>query len=325
MNFFKTIDELAAVIPIYRTAKLEDLSTDIFATEEAHLVKILGRRYYDTLLGTYNSGEPTEDESNLILLIQRMVGSMMAPLSIPKLNAQVKNTGVSQNHGENFKPAFQWSVEDLKRTHWTVGYACMEALYDFLERKKDDFTTWADGEGYSEIYSLMVWNTYKFQKYVDIKTSRRVYIALKPHLLDAQDAVAKTIGSDLLKECLADIPDMADTEYALIIPMIQKTMCHLAMANGLNSLAITIDHNGVSVYDNSATSLELNNQKNASDTRIQASVTFHQKKAEEAMEELRLFLIENIDDYPEFSGSSAYNENYNRGSLNDTDRSVVSL
>jgi hypothetical protein len=245
MNFFKTIDELAAVIPIYKTAKLEEISTDIFATEETHLVKILGRSFYQSLLQTYNNGTPSADQNILIKLIQRMVGSMMAPLTIPKLNAQVKNTGISQNHGENFKPAFQWSVEDLKRTHWTVGYACMEALYDYLEREKSKFSEWEDGEGYSEIYSLMVWNTYKFQKYVDIKTSRRVYIALKPHLLDAQEAVSKTIGNDLLKECLADIPAMTDADFGKIIPMIQKTMCHLAMANGLNSLAITIDHNGV--------------------------------------------------------------------------------
>jgi hypothetical protein len=325
MNFFKTIDDLAAAIPIYKTVKLEDVTTDVFVTEETHLVPILGRRFYDQLLDTYHEGTPSDAEADLIILIQRMVASMMAPLTIPKINAQVKNTGISQNHGENSKPAFQWSVEDLKRTHWTVGYACMEALYDYLERFKGDFAEWVADDGYSEIYSLLVWNTYKFQKFVDIKTSRRVFIALKPHLLEAQETVGKTIGKELLAACLADVPDLEDAEILNLMPYIQKAMCHLAMRAGLNSMALIVDHNGVSVYDNSATSLELNNVKNASDARMQAVVNFHQQNADKALEDLRAFLIENIEDYPLFEESSAYDADYTRGSINDTDRTVFSL
>lgn len=325
MSFFKTIDELAEIMPIFKTAKLSDLSTDIFATEEEFLVPILGREFYEQLDELYNDGEPTEVESELIKLVQRVVGSMAAPLLIPKLNVQVKNTGVSQNHGENSKPAFQWSIEDLKRTHWAVGYKCIEALYDFLERKQESFTEWVDGEGFSEAYSLLVWSASIFQKYVDIKKSRRVYMALKPHLLDAQLEVKNTTGAELLEAVLEDIPDLGTQELADLIPYLQRAICHRGMASALGSLALTIDGNGVSVYDNSATSLELNNLKNASDVRISAKKDFHNKVADEAIEGLRKFLVANKENYPLYTASSAYQENYSPNSINDTDRAVFNL
>jgi hypothetical protein len=308
--FFKTIDDLSDVVQVFRTMDLDAVKTDVWTAQEELVPMVLGRTLMDELLEKYAEDELNEKETEMVKLVQMMVGNYCAPAFMPKSNIQVKDSGISQRHDENNKPAFQWAIDDASVAYYRTAFRIMDSLFDFLERELEHFESWKESEAFSFFYGNLVFKTDVFQLFVDIRRNRRVFNALKPMMNDAQDALVKTVGPEIVEAFVEGLPDVGEDDRKKAMRKMQQFICHKAMQQGLDGLAITIDDKGVTVYENVDSRVQINNRKNIDSVQLERRIAYHRDKSAEVLADVQKLMKANIGEFPEYEQSASYQEDY---------------
>lgn len=313
--FIKTEAEFKNYLPIYNSAKIDNIKAYI---EEAAIkwVKPLLGDYYTTLLDGYDEATyavGTDEEGELLSRLQRAVANLTYYLAIPALNVQMKGSGgFTIDQSGTSVPASQWRVDDLRRQVFESGMDALDDMLEYLEAQKAHFTVWAADDIYSELNKHFITTAKEFNKHVYIKSSRATFVAMEPVMKQVEEFdVRPLLGDDYYDALKAKV--LADTtteEDDRIITWLLPGIAQLTLAKGLDQLSLDISQAGVLINTRSAIQ---DNARESSQAKLEQMLGI-KRRAEEAgntwLKKVKTYLDANASAsaYATYFGSDAYTE-----------------
>ena len=302
MALFKTIDELVLFVPVMKSFDFDLVQPDIERAEEKWIIPIMGQAMYDELYEAYNTSTLTADETLLLKAARKPLAQLAFYLYAPKGNVNVGSSGIQQTHTENSKPAFQWASDQMLQSYFDGGYEGLDALQAFLDAHKDDFTTWATSDEYSESKELFVNTPKEFNKHFSINNSRRTFMAMRHILKRHNDLTIKDLlGADLWDEIKEQVIDEdVDAENETLLTYIRPALVHLTVMDALTELSVKFDEFGITIAVPSTSSTTQNLQARQPAATGMLNDLHRKEKlyAEKQLVDLRAYLEANVATYP---------------------------
>lgn len=288
------------------------------ATKE-HLIPAIGQELYDDIADLYHtSEEDVKDEKKEFLQSCKEVVALFAMLHLgPELNISFSNMGAVEKGSSQgpVMPVAQWRYKEFKYEHAKRADRSLDRLISLLEGYvKEDitfFNVWKDSVAYLDVRTSFFESAVQFDQYVKINKSRRMFAAIKPGILWAEEDVLKLICQDqydALKDAVQD-GDATNAEDALL-DKIRRYVSARAIEKEISSLSVTIDAHGVSMssYSDGVESKSHPGVIARGAEMVGAFVRKMQQNAEDYFRELVLFIHKNIDEYPLIKNSDCYTE-----------------
>lgn len=312
-------------LPISVGFTFSKLQPDIRRAELKYLKPILGKDLYSILEGNYTLGTLTQDETELIGYVHPAVAHLSMGLYAPKGNVFVNDNGIQAMHGAEYKPAFQWQLDEFEESMCENGYDALDELIEYLEEVADyDFPDWLLSEGCTLVRRNFVNTAHHFTAYVPkVRGSRYLFLQLRP-IMDRVELEMKRsiLGKELYEALKMEIrDDDVSEENAEILEYLEPAVCHLSWAAALYELGLKIDKEGVHMINNAFSGTTKGKQPANVDT-IRVVKDHHEGIGHGKLEELRVFLNENHESYPLFPYSE---EAGNAGFENDCESGIVGL
>jgi hypothetical protein len=312
MALFKDIVGIKNYVNIPEEMDLDRLIPLMEPSAKKHLKPVLGNDLLVTLDDYYNDDEALTNAAydSLIQMVQTALANFIFVDGIHLLDVVITSTGIGVVHNQNVAPASKERVAALKQSMEELAYDAIEELYAFLEDNSEDYALWTSSDAYSKHYDLFIHSALQFDNYVNIRKKRRKYLDMVPAMKRVEIfEIIPNISQDLATTIKDEIKDGTISENNLkALDLICGAIANLTMAE-----TIHVDVSNVPAYTQQA--MISNADKEKEDFK-RAGVKY--------LAELRRFLDENADDYPDYKASDIYDEdleNYEKFE-NDTDDSI---
>ncbi len=264
-------------------------------------------------LETAYAGTPTPAEQLLIDYVQPALAHLTLWVYQPKGNVIQTNEGVMAQHGSEMKPAFQWQNREYRRSLLTIGWQALDELIAHLEEvAATDFPDWLTSEGCTLVRELFIPTAAIFSDYVaKLSNSRYQYEQLRPTIRRIEKKLLpRLLSQDLYDELKTqDKADTLTTANEKLMDGIRGCVAHLAWAEALQELTVTVDEEGGGLLVlNTSFAGTVDGQTTATDSVLAAMVTKHQEESRSYQADLRDVLYGAPDDYPLWKASGLYVE-----------------
>jgi hypothetical protein len=302
-----TIDEVRQFATVSANMDIDNLAPHLDLIEEREIIPALGAAQFATITGTGLSGVLAQLQK---LARRALVNLALYEGALGDFKVVMGDGGLRQEHSSNLKPAFERDTRDYIQDKFLKGYQALDAMLVFLEENENEsaLAPWKSSSAYTKYKELFLPSAADFKKYYSLVQSRYLFIQLRPDLEAAQEGeIADTLLPTLyntLKSTWADGTISADNRK--LIPLIQRAMAHLTIANGLNKLAVKVDQRGITVYQSSSTDT-VEQAIAAEQSKTQSLITRAQEEAALSLKRLTQFLQANIADYADYANDPAYN------------------
>lgn len=215
-TFFKTIEELTAIIPINAQNDIAEFSEQFKTVQTKELIPIFGKSFIQLMLTAYNDVTPPTDPDVLevINLFQKVTG----PIAVANLT-YFKNvdmsTFMSERTDGDFTAAKQWRVDDLRDYLYNSGFDAIDQILEAIESSASTvFTPFKASEYYTQIKGSLIDSVQTFNTWHNINQSRRVFMLLRPNI--------RFIEQFQIKSQFAPIySDLGTNEYSEIKTLLQ--------------------------------------------------------------------------------------------------------
>ena len=174
-----------------------------------------------------------------------------------------------------------------------------------LEAHKDDFPGFSPQDP-----DLFIKSAADFSQFVDIRSSRRVFLALKPILASIEKKYIKPTVSTAyflnLKAAVKASSPLSEADQT-VLDLIQPALAHLTIARALQDISIDILDWGI--FANAASTFtNLSTKQTSNKDRISAMIEANQKDGEAELKELQeyLDLHATVELYPDYFNSDRY-------------------
>lgn len=235
MAIVKTVDKLREHIPLNEHFSFDVILGYVDEVEHKYIENLIGEALYTTF-----NAEPTETIPKKVWKLFEKASANLAVLRyIPVGNVQISDMGIAAPQNQNAKPAEWWQIRDLQRSFLTTGTESIDAALRIMEKNKNLFPDWTTSENYTEFNELFVTRTDIFQRYCNINDSRRTFLALRPLLLEVQQAFFNWLDENTKQE----IKSAGNTYQKAALAYCQGAQANFAIAkaatNGLFDMAPT--------------------------------------------------------------------------------------
>lgn len=308
-----SIQDFRKFIPIDANTNLSSIQPHIEDAERRYIVPLLGQDLYDELTDALSNPPPDEDFAVLLPFSQRPLAYYAQMLAIPHLAATFGDLGIRQHRGEDSDVAPRWLQEKLQFNALRHGDIYADELLAFLEAKAGDdkYASWYNSDANTKNSGFIVYSTQVASRHIDIGESRRIFLRIRPNIREIeQRIIPKLIGpaqyADLVSKLKAGtIAD--ESPEAKLIALLEPIICKRALYLRLPFLRFTLGDQGIFLYSPGIS--EIQPAQLASDADVKA--LRHQLMDGELgylrdEEELRQYLLSNIDNYPLVKASGVY-------------------
>ena len=311
MPLIKTTEELKENVPINGSFTYDNVLPYVNEVERDFIIPVISRPQYIVLHAAYNAGTATAKQLELLSLLQIAISNFAFMLYIPTGQIQISDSGIHIISNETKKTAFEWQIRGAQRRFLNAGFAAIEPVYEFLEENKAEFPVWVASSAFSFFKESFINTAKDFTLYVDkMNNSRRMFMAVKSSIRRVEEFVIKnTIGIPLYTVLKAQIlVGTISEDNKILLGYIKPAVAHLAFAQSIIDMALTIDEYGISVYNTNAT-LSVDAIGPASSELLNNLLVSNNAAGEGYLDQLRRFLLANAATYPLFplppAGSSA--------------------
>lgn len=292
-------------LPVSMSLSFENVKPDLRRVELRHIKKVLGKPLYDSLSSSYadGGGSPSAQEIAILDYIQPAIANLGFMLYLDKGNVLVDDNGISSIHHEDKKPAFEWQVENLRKSTRKAGFDAIDDLISFLEENANSYATWES----SVSRELFINSAIQFQEYVDIKESRGMLLTMLPIMRriekrEIQGVLCAELYSEIKTQITADSISLMNSK---LMDDIRGATAHMTWSKALKELAVIIDDDGIHLL-NSSFSGTIRALREAETNRLDAIGREHLDIANGYLKSLNDYLQNNADDYPLFKSSSCF-------------------
>ncbi|SDK34965.1 hypothetical protein SAMN05421823_102524 [Catalinimonas alkaloidigena] len=300
---FKTTDELREYLPANVTFQFGDVKPYLRQAENRWLRRALGEKEYANLQEKYEERETTplnDTWQELLALCQLAVANLAFMLYIPFGQVEATSTGFKISVSDTQKTAFEWQIRKLEASFRDTGLAGLEDVLAFLEAHTEIFTDWKASQACTQYREGFVSTTEQLAYLIpNVGTSRRLFLALRPAFRSVeQRCILPVLGKALFQQLKEEMKAGNVSEaHQELIEWIRPVVAHLALAEGLDDLAVTLEDDGITLFDNSASRL-VDSRGPADLQRVGLLRRKREADGYLALQELTQFLLMNGDDYP---------------------------
>lgn len=180
----------------------------------------------------------------LYTLLCRAVAHFAAASYVSLSAVQVTPSGLVQTNTDKQKAARSEDVELLRRSLLRSGYSEVEKALNFLEKNAVNYPVWTASQTYTLASNSLCPNATRFNRYLFINSSRRLFLALMPSLADVERSIiVQSVSPGVYAELLAT-PESAliPAQWVLLHNHVMPALCHLAYAQALPGFALIPDY-----------------------------------------------------------------------------------
>jgi len=325
MPLFKTIAEVAAVVPVMQSFDIELVLPDIERAETRWLIDVVGQAQFDNINTPYQAGTSLNTaQTNLLKKMRVPVAHLAYYLYAPKGNVNVGSSGIQQTHSEgSSKPAFQWAVDEMRKGYLDGGYDALDVLAEFLEANKATYTIWAASSAYAKSKELFVNSTKEFNAEFAINNSRMLFMAMR-HILKRHDnsTIKKVIGENLFDEIKQQIYDDAVSDAnEILLSYIRPALVNLTVMDAIPEIGLKMDEFGITVVSPQRTGSQSQSVSPANSDQLNSLWKKVKQVGEDYLAGLKDYLQANSGTYPLYTAT----ENFTKTYKNNQDSGIAFL
>lgn len=269
-------------------------------------VKQAERQYIKSLIGAdlYNSWESVSPTTGVELLAYKLFEEASANLSmlkyIPQGNVNVSDNGIQNNSNEFTKPAEWWQIRDLQRAYESNGLTAIDEALKLMEDNESDFSEWIGTEGYTVFKELYTSKTQDFQRYFNINSSRRVFLSLRPYILESQEQIFNWLDNGTI----AVITAHSTPEANQALKYMQAAQVNFTVAKAASSGVFLLKSSGMFTRSEEAS---LSNTKidKLSEEELMRLKNDRITAGEEYLKKLKKVITDNPDIFPDYSDGAS--------------------
>ena len=277
--------------------------------DEAELTFIkpsIGCALYQIFLdAVQGSAELVDPSLKAINLLRKPLALYALCLGIDEFAVSVSNQGIQVILNDTHKPAPQYKVQNLKEVWMRRAHTLLDLVLEYLESNVADFPKFSPINP-----DLFIKSAAEFTKHVDIRSSRRVFLAIIPTMRSIESKYVKHTLSkayfDSLKQAVQASSALSKADQT-IMNLIQPALAHLTMARALQEISIDILDWGI--FANAASTFtNLSTKQTSNQDRISVMIEANQKDGEAELKELQEYLDSNAtgDKYSEYFNSDRF-------------------
>lgn len=318
MSLITSISEFREYISLDANTKWDSIKPYVKEAEQMYLVPLLGKAFYDEFHPLYLASVATPtpvplsgDNAALLPYIQRALAYYSQLRAIPHLASTFGELGVRVHRGEDSDAAPRWKEEKLMLNALVSGDTHADNLLEFLEANASvsKYNTWYSSTANTINSGYLVWGTLVASRHIDISGSRRVFMQLRPTLQELERRfIPKLVGSDQYEELVTQLKTgTVSPENAALIIKLEGIVCKRALYMRLPFMQVSISADGVWLYSDTTEIRKRDFLAQREDIKALRHELMDGPLGYVADEdELRQFLLDNIDDYPLIKASTVY-------------------
>lgn len=260
LSTFVTVAHLQAAIRATTSFKLETFLPHLDEAAENFMIPALSEDFFDDVI------DGTVTDAKVIKLTREALINFAAAAYADTGSLNIMSTGIQEIQSDNQKPVRLEVLENFQKSKLTTGHNKLERLLAYLEKKASIFPVWAASEAYTIRTEFPISSVAEFQKYVHIRDSRRVFVALRPAM---QRTLTQYITPTLDKSPV-DLTALSNENKEKLQDLVKPAFAHFSMAFGINEIAVVLGkYDTILMFENTGSS-KMKTYKAASEERLKA-------------------------------------------------------
>lgn len=315
-NLVTKIDQVFAVASVNVSNTLEVWMPYLEEAQEQFILPCIGETLLNDLLAELARSSipdgmempqipPDENKMKLIGKIRKPLVLYALWLGADEFGVSISPQGIQVIESPSHKTAPQYKVQNLKETWIRRANKALDNVLKYIDENAELFPDYHPQDN-----DLFIRNTFEFNREVDIRGSRRVFVELKPIIRSIEKKYFKpTLSEGLfneLKDALTSGDELSE-DHATLLALIRPALAHLTIARALQEISIDILDWGI--FETAQNTFENISTKSASNSdRISIMSTANEKDGEAELKDLQIFLDTNAsaDKYAPYFNSSRY-------------------
>ena len=292
MAYILQESDLKAAVPMFKSIPYAMFDGSLRVAERQFLKPLLGAAEYANQVTA--AGSAAGADLALYNELKYALAHIAVFLAVPDLDVDITTHGIVVSKTETSAPASQKRVENLRLSQLSKAMSGFDELLEWLETNKATYTDWASGSGYTEFKQGFVNTTAQFQAFVDINSSRYLFMRLRPFRTKIERTELKRVLGELLyAEIQAEIVNgTVGADNTALLPLIREAVSTRSMTQAIVGLNMQVSEQGylVSGIQESST---MNMKKHGPPDQLDGMVKQWNQDAEHAFGELREYLNAN--------------------------------
>jgi hypothetical protein len=312
IRLINNLSQVLSAASINVSNTIENWYPYIEEAQETFIRPVLGDPLYRQLQETADPTTREPEKQPLDPRLVELLDLVRKPLSLYALwlgadefGVSVSSQGIQVIETQTHKTAPQYRVQNLKENWIRRANTSLDLVLKFLDEHREDYPSYICQDA-----DLLIRNTLEFNSEVDIRESRRVFVALKPVIRSVERKYIRPALSaelfDELKTVLKSNAELTNDQKALM-ELIRPALAHLTMARAL--LEISIDILDWGIFDTAGnTFTNVSSKQSSNKDRIALMAEANQRDGEAEMKALQQYLDETASEtvYPLYFHSSRY-------------------
>ena len=302
---FKTITEIKNHVPVNASFAFARISAFLSEVEQQIIIPLISQAQYDDINTAYNGAGCSTDQQLLLDKIQPPLANLAFALAAPSLIISVGEFGIHITSTEDKKTPFEWQLREWQSRLENAGNSALDTLLTFLETNKTTYTIWAGSTAYPEFKEFFINTTTQFDDVVNIRGSRRLFIALKQAMKRVEDfKILPVIGQEYFDELKTQ--NAANTTTAanlLALALIRKATAHFTIAFSIPELPLIIEHDAITMKSYMS---DVYKKFRADTEFISALILQREQTGDTYLQQLRDLLYATTANYTTFRDSTSY-------------------
>jgi len=292
MSLITNISQFRSASTISIGNTLANWQPYIDEAEDTFIRPVIGDDLFDVLEKSLESSASGESKYDILITCLRKAIALYALwLGIDEASVSISAAGAQIIESETHKQAPQYKIRNIRESWISRAHRQVDLSLKYIEKNKKDFSLYVSRDN-----DLFINTASEFQKYVDIRESRRVFIALRPVMRSVEKKYIKaTLGEELygeVKNAINASGSEISKTWLDLLDLIKPAIAHLTIARALMEIGIEyldwgVFESGGSTFDN-VVSKQVANQD-----RISVMIGVNQHDGDSEIKELQEFLDKN--------------------------------
>lgn len=240
----KDIAALKKHVSVNQNLAYESVAPYILQAERKYIIPLTGDAMYAAF-----SADAYVPEGNLLKvydLLAEASSNLAWFLYLPLANVQVSDAGIAVSSGDNYKAAEWWQIRDLRRSFIDAGFTALDEALKIMEANEGEFTDWKASQGYTIFKELFVKRTDTFQRWFNISSSRRTFLALRPYMLESHHQYfTSVLNSTTIETIKGFTTEDLTTVEAQVLDHLQASQVNYTVAKALHSGSFELTASGI--------------------------------------------------------------------------------
>lgn len=303
-RLIKTLEEILKYLPVQMTTTIAMVDPFFANAERTHLKNIIGKEQLNALVGIYSAagsivetiGDPEHKEA--VILSQKIVTTIGYYYAIPILSVKMGPGGIHINSSETVKQAFNWQVDDIKKTLLDLGFGAIEELLLLMEENPDKFSEYIDSDQFISAEQFLIESAKDFDQYFRISQSRFVFNSISYIMLRIENQVVKRLyGHSFFESLKSD--NQEEKSKILVETYIKPGIALLTAEKALVERVITFQ-NGVASVNLTGNYESVKANIPATRDEVKAASEQLNKDGNQFLADGLDYINENASDFPDF-------------------------